>query len=78
MGILKDSKPEETPPEPEEAASEDTGEDLNDRLQHFVDLGFDELTAWAFAWSDVSWSECRERFLKRGATHEQAARYYLT
>ncbi|HXJ62771.1 MAG TPA: hypothetical protein VNN79_03365 [Actinomycetota bacterium] len=75
MGLVKDSsKPEDEDPEPKA----DPYEDLSDRMQHFVDLGFDEFTAWMLAWKRVSWSECRERFLKRGASHEVTARYFLS
>lgn len=75
MGILSGASQPAPEPEPEQAEQD---EDLGERLAHFAELGFDDLTAWALAWSDASWSECRERWLKRGASHEETARYFLT
>lgn len=67
-------------PEGEKPAAEPVPEDddlFEDRLIAFCDLGFDDLTALALAWNKVSASEVRERWLKRGATHQHVADYYL-
>jgi hypothetical protein len=69
------------PPEPEpnpQPEADPTADDLLDhRLEAFYDLGFDPMTALALAWNRVSPAEARERFLKRGATHDEAARALL-
>ena len=69
------SKQPDPEPEPEPSRVED--DDLGERIEGFTDLGFDYLTSLALAWSQASVSECRERWLKRGATHAQCADYFL-
>jgi hypothetical protein len=63
----------------EEDGGEDVApdDDLLERKERFIELGFDEITAWALAHTRASWSEARERFLKRGASLEITARYFL-
>lgn len=69
--------PQPPPKEEPEPEPEDEDELFGWRLTEFVNLGFDELVALALADAKVSPSDVRERFLKRGATHEQAARDLL-
>ena len=70
--------PEPGEPEAEEKPLAPVDDDMFDeRLDGFCKLGFDYLTALALAWNRASVSDCRERFIKHGATHAQAADYYL-
>lgn len=61
-------------PEPEPEPLPDGAEELDERLEAFVTLGFDALTALALAWNRASPADVRERYLKRGATHDDVAR----
>ena len=73
--LFRTQPPPESEPEPDDDSG--TSMDVLERLAGFVNLGFDELTALALSWKGCSPSDVRERFLKRGATHEQAARALL-
>lgn len=63
-----ETKPEE--PEPDD-------EEWSDRLVGFVNLGFDSSVAMVLADKHISPSDVRERFLKKGCPHNEAARILL-
>lgn len=63
--------PDQPKPEAEPDPPLKDDDDMFDyRLAEFDKLGFDYLHALALAWNKVSPSDVRERFLKKGATHE--------
>jgi hypothetical protein len=77
VGLLADAKKPNGEPVEVEEEEDAPDRDLIERVEHFRALEFTEIEAWALARARVSWSECRERFLRRGATHETARHYFL-
>ena len=71
-------KDEPSPKEDLDDYDPDNGDELFSwRLDEFLKLGFSEFTAFALAWKRVSPGEVREKYLNRGASHDEAARCVL-